>query len=373
MHRRAHELAADAETPTRRARPPSGRLRSRRPRRLLRLVPGRPRGVDLKIRHERDHRVHRPVRVRQDHGAALPQPDERPHPRCPRRGRGHLPRRRPVRPRVSATAGAPPHRHGVPEAEPVPEEHLRQRRLRPAAQRHQEARASSTTIVEKSLRGAALWDEVKDRLEVSALGMSGGQQQRLCIARAIAVEPEVVLMDEPCSALDPIATARIEDLMQELKSSTRSSSSPTTCSRRPASATAPPSSPPRSTSRAIAAPGVLVEFGAHHEDLLEPRRRANRELRHREVRLIGRAPPHLSTSDLDDAKSDLVRLGRARHRDHPTGHRGAARRRSRGRRLHHPRRRRDRRTRDRHRGALLPHPGAAGAGGERPPPADRRC
>jgi phosphate transport system ATP-binding protein len=72
-------------------------------------------------------------------------------------------------------------------------------------------------IVEKSLRGAALWDEVKDRLKGSGLGLSGGQQQRLCIARAIAVEPEVILMDEPCSALDPIATARIEDLMQEMK------------------------------------------------------------------------------------------------------------------------------------------------------------
>jgi phosphate transport system ATP-binding protein len=73
-------------------------------------------------------------------------------------------------------------------------------------------------IVEQSLRGAALWDEVKDRLKSSALGMSGGQQQRLCIARTIATEPEVILMDEPCSALDPIATARIEDLMVELKS-----------------------------------------------------------------------------------------------------------------------------------------------------------
>ncbi len=72
-------------------------------------------------------------------------------------------------------------------------------------------------IVEKSLHGAALWDEVKDRLDTSAMGLSGGQQQRLCIARAIAVEPEVLLMDEPCSALDPIATARIEDLMQEIK------------------------------------------------------------------------------------------------------------------------------------------------------------
>jgi phosphate transport system ATP-binding protein len=72
-------------------------------------------------------------------------------------------------------------------------------------------------IVEKSLKSAALWDEVKDRLNESALGLSGGQQQRLCIARSIAVEPDVILMDEPCSALDPIATLRIEELMAELK------------------------------------------------------------------------------------------------------------------------------------------------------------
>jgi phosphate transport system ATP-binding protein len=71
--------------------------------------------------------------------------------------------------------------------------------------------------VEKSLRAAALWDEVKDRLEANAFGLSGGQQQRLCIARALAVEPEVVLMDEPCSALDPIATAKVEELIHQLK------------------------------------------------------------------------------------------------------------------------------------------------------------
>ena len=72
-------------------------------------------------------------------------------------------------------------------------------------------------IVERSLRQAALWDEVKDRLKASAMSLSGGQQQRLCIARAIAVNPEVILMDEPCSALDPIATGRIEELMRELR------------------------------------------------------------------------------------------------------------------------------------------------------------
>ena len=72
-------------------------------------------------------------------------------------------------------------------------------------------------VVEKSLKGAALWDEVKDRLHESGLSLSGGQQQRLCIARAIAVEPEILLMDEPCSALDPIATARVEELIHALK------------------------------------------------------------------------------------------------------------------------------------------------------------
>lgn len=72
-------------------------------------------------------------------------------------------------------------------------------------------------LIERSLRGAALWDEVKDKLQESGLSLSGGQQQRLCIARAIAIEPEVILMDEPCSALDPISTLKVEDLMKELK------------------------------------------------------------------------------------------------------------------------------------------------------------
>ncbi len=80
-------------------------------------------------------------------------------------------------------------------------------------------RGRADELVEQSLRQAALWDEVKDRLQSSALSLSGGQQQRLCIARAIAMQPSILLMDEPCSALDPIATSKIEDLIQELKRS----------------------------------------------------------------------------------------------------------------------------------------------------------
>ncbi|MFA5869947.1 MAG: phosphate ABC transporter ATP-binding protein PstB [Candidatus Bathyarchaeia archaeon] len=79
--------------------------------------------------------------------------------------------------------------------------------------------AELDAVVERSLRGAALWDEVKDRLKENAYSLSGGQQQRLCIARALSIEPEVILMDEPCSALDPIATSKIEALMRQLKES----------------------------------------------------------------------------------------------------------------------------------------------------------
>ena len=106
------------------------------------------------------------------------------------------------------------------KSNPFPEVDLRERRVRAAHQRHgPEHGASSSDRVEASLQAAALWDEVKDRLHESALALSGGQQQRLCIARALAIEPEILLMDEPASALDPIATQRIEELIYELKKS----------------------------------------------------------------------------------------------------------------------------------------------------------
>ncbi len=114
-------------------------------------------------------------------------------------------------------------------------------------------------VVEKSLRRAAIWDEVKERLKASAYSLSGGQQQRICIARAIAVDPEVVLMDEPCSALDPIATGKIEDLMQELKQQytivivTHNMQQAARASDRTAFYTAEPGANDRRT-------GVLVEY-----------------------------------------------------------------------------------------------------------------
>jgi phosphate transport system ATP-binding protein len=148
---------------------------------------------------------------------------------------------------------APAHRHGLPEAEPVSQVHLRQRRLR-AGPRINGIRNMSKLdeIVEHSVRQATLWDEVKNRLNISGLSLSGGQAQRLCIARTLAVEPDVVLMEEPASAPDPIATAAIEDLMQRSSPATPKVTPARACS----SSTARPGRSSRT--RAMNAPQAYV-------------------------------------------------------------------------------------------------------------------
>ena len=130
-------------------------------------------------------------------------------------------------------------------------------------------------IVERSLREAALWDEVKDRLDENAFALSGGQQQRLCIARALAVEPEVILFDEPCSAIDPIATAKIEDLIQTLK--TKYTVVIVTHNMQQAARV--------SDFTAFLMLGELIEFGETETDLHRPGQQADRGLHHRPVRM----------------------------------------------------------------------------------------
>ena len=182
--------------------------------RLLRGLRGGPRGRPAD-RPQRDHRADRPLRLRQVDPAALPQPDERPDPRRPGRGHDHLPRQRPLRARTSTSIEVR-RRIGMVFQKPNPfpksiydniaygprvlgieGRHGRHRRGGPAPARRCGTRSRTSSSRARS-------------------ALSGGQQQRLCIARCIAVQPDVILMDEPCSALDPIATAKIEDLMQEL-------------------------------------------------------------------------------------------------------------------------------------------------------------
>ncbi len=146
-----------------------------------------------------------------------------------------------------------------------------------AASRASTASATLDEIVERSLHGAALWDEVKDRLHDSALGLSGGQQQRLCIARAIAVEPEVILIDEPCSALDPIATARIEELMHDLKA--QYTLVIVTHNMQQAARV--------SDLHRLPLPGRVDRVRPHRQALHQPGQKADRGLHHRAVR-VGR-------------------------------------------------------------------------------------
>ena len=171
-------------------------------------------GRVVRALQERDHGVHRAVGLRQVDADPLPEPDERPHPVARRSAA------------ACSTTGVDLYGDGVDPVQvrkrigmvfqkpnPFPKSIYDNVAFGP---RVLGMKGDMDEIVERSLRKAALWDEVKDRLKTNAFGMSGGQQQRLCIARALAIEPDVILMDEPASALDPISTAAIEDLMLEL-------------------------------------------------------------------------------------------------------------------------------------------------------------
>ena len=190
------------------------RCRRRHQGTLLRQLQGSPRYIHPD-REELDHGLHRPLGLRQKHCSALPQPDERSHSR--------LPLRRPRALSAARTSTPPtwtPSPCGASSAwsssSPNPFATSIYNNVA-FGLRLNGYKGDRAGRVEKALRAAALWDEVKDKLNDSGLSLSGGQQQRLCIARAIATEPGVLLMDEPCSALDPIATRKIEELMAELK------------------------------------------------------------------------------------------------------------------------------------------------------------
>ena len=157
-------------------------------------------------------------------------------------------------------------------------------------------RVELDAIVESALRRAALWDEVKDRLRQSALGLSGGQQQRLCIARALANEPEVLLLDEPASALDPIATQKVEELLYELK---RELTIVIVTHNLQQAARV-------SDTTAFFYLGRLVEVGPT-DDVHEPARRAHRSVHHREIRMT----PSDSTADRVPAFSRPARAAEA--------------------------------------------------------------
>ena len=164
------------------------------------------------------------------------------------------------------------------------------------------ARPSSTRSSRSSLKRAGLWDEVKDRLQESGTALSGGQQQRLCIARAIAVDPEVILMDEPCSALDPIATAKIEELIHELRG--RYAIAIVTHNMQQAARV--------SQRTAFFHLGELVEYGKTVGDLHQPARTAHPGLYHRPLRLIGADQCSSRPADIRSRRSTRTSNGCAR-------------------------------------------------------------
>jgi phosphate transport system ATP-binding protein len=170
--------------------------------------------VNLKIEKGKDHRHHRPFGLRQIHAAARLQPHERLRANQPRKRRNSVARHNLYSKEIDPVEVR--RRIGMVFQKPNPFPKSIYENIAWGA-RINGFKGNMDELVEQSLRGAALWDEVKDKLKESAYALSGGQQQRLCIARTIAIQPEIILMDEPASALDPISTLRIEELMQELK------------------------------------------------------------------------------------------------------------------------------------------------------------
>ena len=259
-----------------------GRLRRRRPVRLLRRVPGRARRRTSTIRQ---HEITAFIGPSGCGKTTVLRCFNRMNDLIERPGRGQ---RSPTTASTSTTRPSTRSRSAGGSAwcsRSRTRSRSRSTTTSPTAPGSPASKGNMDDIVERALRGAALWDEVKDRLKASGMGLSGGQQQRLCIARAIAVDPEVILMDEPCSALDPIATGRIEDLMSEIKA--QYTIVIVTHNMQQAARVSRPL-------RVLHHRGQRDErhphrragrVRPHREDLLEPRRRADRELRHRPVRL----------------------------------------------------------------------------------------
>ena len=331
---------------------PGSRDHAAQAQRLLRRDP-RGQGGRPRLRRQPRHGHDRPVGLRQVDARALHQPHARGDP-----GGARRPARSASTTSTSTTTGVDVvsvrRAIGMVFQKPNPFPTMSIFDNVAAGLRLSGTRGDTRERVEQSLRGAGLWEEVKDRLDQPGIGLSGGQQQRLCIARTIAVEPEVILMDEPCSALDPIATLKIEELIHELKQ--RYTIVIVTHNMQQAARVA--------DTTAFMLAGEMIEHAATDKIFSNAGRQPHGGVRHREVRLAMATGEGRQTLPGGAAAARGVRAGRDRH-----GPR-AARPRARGARAPGHRARHDRHPRRRPPRRALPrgppgHPHAAGAPGAR--------